>query len=53
MGADYTLAEVLVYPVKACRGISVSSAAISSTGYKNLCIRNFGEKKYSDHEFFA
>lgn len=33
MGADYTVAEILVYPVKACKGVSVSSAAISSTGF--------------------
>lgn len=32
MGA-YSVAEVIVYPVKACRGISVSSAAISATGF--------------------
>ncbi|CAK9277008.1 unnamed protein product [Sphagnum jensenii] len=29
----YSVAEVIVYPVKACRGISVSSAAISATGF--------------------
>jgi hypothetical protein len=34
MGA-YSVAEVIVYPVKACRGISVSSAAISATGNNN------------------
>jgi hypothetical protein len=34
MGA-YSVAEVIVYPVKACRGISVSSAAISATGNTN------------------
>jgi len=31
----YSVAEVIVYPVKACRGISVSSAAISTTGNNN------------------
>jgi hypothetical protein len=34
MGA-YSVEEVIVYPVKACRGISVSSAAISATGNNN------------------
>lgn len=29
----YTIAEIVVYPVKSCKGISVSSAAISSTGW--------------------
>lgn len=33
MGVHYTVAEILVYPVKACKGVSVSSAAISSTGW--------------------
>ena len=34
MGADYTVAEIVVYPVKACKGVPVTSAAISSTGWK-------------------
>lgn len=29
---QYSVAEMVVYPVKACKGISVSSAGISSTG---------------------
>jgi hypothetical protein len=29
---QYSVAEIVVYPVKACKGISVSSAGISSTG---------------------
>jgi len=30
---QYSVAEIVVYPVKACKGISVSSAGISSTGF--------------------
>jgi hypothetical protein len=50
MGADYTVAEVLVYPVKACKGVSVSSAAISSTGwflFLSLALQCYGVKHLS------
>lgn len=33
MGTGYTIAEIVVYPVKGCRGVSVPSAAISFTGF--------------------
>jgi hypothetical protein len=49
-GADYTVAEVLVYPVKACKGVSVSSAAISSTGwflFLSLALQCYGVKHLS------
>lgn len=42
MGTGYTIAEIVVYPVKGCRGVSVPSAAISFTGlHSQLCIPAF------------